>query len=259
MKQYELIDNTSKVYFNGSVWESNHCGEFEIIGKSNRYTIDKDGYKGYRHYLCKFKDGTIVESKSSEIKLGKVRNPNCPSICEIGFLGEGAWEFYINQKPTKEYSLFHNIINRCYNNKSSSYEHYGGVGVTLDNDLHNFQNFCNMISNLPNYKKWKNSKKKCWHLDKDILCEKLNIHPKIYSSHTCQFIPEKDNISERNQRASITGNTYIGTSPCGLEYRFKNIKEFARDHNLQDTNIGRCANGKAKTHKGWTFKILEEN
>jgi hypothetical protein len=255
--EYQLIKNTSKVYYNGSIWDSNNCDQFVIIGKTNRYTIDNRGYKIRKYFLCKFKDETIVEAKTSEIKMGKVRNPNFPSVCGIGYLGEGRWEFYINQIATKEYACFRNLINRCYNSKNNSYKEYGGEGVALDKELHNFQNFCNTISQLPNYEKWKNDKINLWALDKDELCEKLNIHPKIYSKNTCQFILQKDNISERNKRVSITGNVYVGISPKNIYYEFTNIKQFAKEHDLYDTHIGNCARGKAKTHKGWTFKVKE--
>lgn len=255
---YEQIENNSKVYFNGSVWNSNNCRTFTIVGKTNRHRIDNRGYEEYKYYLCQFEDGTIVEAKTSEIKKGKVRNPNCPSICGKGYLGEGDWKFYINCKPTKEYSLFHNIITRCYDKTSKSYPYYGGCGVTLDENLFNFQNFCEMLTRLPNYDNWKNSFD-LYQLDKDILCEKFNINPKIYSEKTCQFIIRKENMGERNKRVSVTGLTYIGINSSGDEIEFTNIKEFARKYNLQDSNVGKCIRGIAKKHKGWRFKVKEIN
>lgn len=253
------ITNNSKVYYNGSIWESNKCGEFEIIGKSDRHRIDNRGYKEYKYYFCKFSDGTIVEAKENEIKLGKVRNPNFPSICGRGFLGEGKWKFYINQKATKEYSLFRGILNRCYNPNNPSYEYYGNKGVSLDSELFNFQNFCQALTRLQNYDKWKEDTIGIWQLDKDILCEKYKINPKIYSELTCQFITLSDNMSERNKRESLTGNRYLGISPNGECFEFYNIKEFSRKHFLYDTHVGRCLHGKAKTHKGWKFEIIPQN
>ena len=35
-------------------------------------------------------------------------------------------------------------------------------------------------------------------LDKDILCEKLNIYPKIYSPETCMWITKRENIKSSN-------------------------------------------------------------
>jgi hypothetical protein len=258
LEGYNIIENTSKVYFNGSIWKSNNCGEFKIIGKTDRCRTDKRGYKEYRYYLCQFEDGTITEAKHAEIKVGKVRNPNFPSVCNRGYLGIGKWEFYINQIATKEYSLFRNIMNKCYNPKVNYYKYYGAIGVTLDEELYNFQKFCDMISQLPNYDNWKNDKENNWELDKDVLCEKLNIRPKIYSKNTCTFLLQKDNMTERNKRVSITGLTYIGISQNGIEYEFTNIKEFSKEHHLQDTHVGDCIRGKAKQHKGWTFKIKND-
>jgi hypothetical protein len=255
VKEYKMIENTSKVFYNGSIWSSNNCGNFNIVGKTDRHIVDKRGYGEYKYYLCKFNDGTIVEAKANEIKLGKVRNPKYPSICDRGYLGLGKWQFYINQKATKEYSLFSGILNRCYNPKIDCYKYYGGQGVTLDTELFNFQKFCNMIIHLPNYDKWKNDSDNVWELDKDILCEKLNINPKIYSGNTCYFILQKDNIAERNKRVSVTGDTYIAISPMKIEYEFTNIREFSREHNLYNTHVGNCINKKAKHHKGWIFKI----
>ena len=69
------------------------------------------------------------------------------------------------------------------------------------------------------------------------------------------FVPHYKNVAERNKRVSVTGKTYLGISPEGKEFVFTNIKEFARINGLCDTHVGRCLNGKAKTHKGWTFKV----
>lgn len=254
---FKEIKNTSKIYFNGSKWHSNSCGDFIIVGKEDRYYLSKKGYKKYDYYLCKFEDGTIVDAKINEIKNGKVRNPNYPSICGKGFLGEGKWKFYIKQKATKEYRIFHGILNRCYNPKNPNYDEYGGEGITLAPELFNFQNFCEMITRLPNYEKWKNDTTGYWEIDKDILCDKYNIYPKIYSEKTCHFIPHTENTAERNRRVSITGKTYLANSPNGEKFVFTNIKQFSRDHNLIDTHVGDCIRGKAKTHRGWTFSVAE--
>lgn len=255
--KYNTIENTSKVYFNGSVWKSNNCGEFTIIGKTDRNIIDKRGYLEYKYYLCQFEDETIVEAKTSEIKNGKVRNPNSPSICGKGYLGEGKWKFYINQKATKEYIVFHGILNRCYNKNVPEYAEYGGEGVTLDSELFNFQNFCEMLTRLDNYEKWKNDTTGYWEIDKDILCDKYGISPKIYSEKTCHFIPHDENMAERNKRVSITGKTYLGINPMGESFEFTNIKQFSREHDLSDTHVGNCIRNKAKSHKGWFFKVKD--
>lgn len=113
-----------------------------------------------------------------------------------------------------------------------------------------------MLTRLPNYDKWKEDTTGYWEIDKDILCEKYNISPKIYSERTCHFIPHYINQAERNKRVGMTGKLYLGISPDNKEHTFSNIKLFSRTHNLCDTHVGRCLNGKAKTHRGWVFKTI---
>lgn len=258
IEDYNVIPNNSKVYFNGSRWKSNNCGEFTIIAHTDRFITSKKGYKNFCYYLCQFDDGFINEAKSTEIKLGKVRNYNTPSICGIGYRGEGLWNFYENQKATKEYRVFHNIINRCYNPNAPEYKEYGEKGVKLDEKWHNFQNFCNDLKKLPNYENWKNDTIGYWEIDKDFLCEKLNINPKIYSLNTCMFIPHWMNMSERNKRVSLTGKTYIAINVNGEQILFNNIKLFAREHDLNDANISKCIKNTNWSHKGWKFKVLND-
>jgi len=255
--EYKLIENTSKKYYNRSMWINNDNDKFIIIGKTNRYYI-YNNRKMYNYYLCEFADNIIIETRDSCIRLGTIKNPFHLSILGIGYIGRGKWVTTNNGKHTKEYQLFINILKRCYDPKSNNYKDYGNKGITLENELLCFQNFCEMLVNLINYDKWKNDKNRIWELDKDVLCNKLNISPKIYSKDTCQFILKKDNISERNKRVLLTGKTYIGISPNQEEIEFTNIKEFSRKYSLNDRNIGNCIHKRAKTHKGWTFKIKEK-
>lgn len=50
--------------------------------------------------------------------------------------------------------------------------------------------------------------------------------------------------------------TYIVTSPDGTEYVVTGIRQFARDHNLNNSHLIRVAKGEYKQHKGWTVRYL---
>ena len=247
MKKYNLIENTSRKYYNQSEWINNDGLKFIIVGKTDRkYKQD------YPYYLCKFEDNTLVEVRYMHISDGQVKNPNYPSVCGIGYLGEGKWSSSENNKRTKEYSLWLGIINRCYNIKSKDYKNYGARGVTLDLPWHNFQIFCNDIQYLDGYNEWKIEN---YELDKDILCEKFNIEPKIYSKKTCIFISKTINSIHSN----LTGSIYIAHRILdNYEEEFTNQSCFAEKYNLQQQNINNCIRNKAKQHKGWTFKIKEK-
>ena len=63
------------------------------------------------------------------------------------------------------------------------------------------------------------------------------------------------NISEATTRKNLTGNTYVGISPNGTIYEFKNKKKFANEHtDISYSSIDRCLNENRKI-KGWIFKI----
>lgn len=144
------------------------------------------------------------------------------------------------------------MIRRCYSEKFLN-EYPSYKGVTVCERWHNFQKFCEDIKCLRGYDEWKSELG--YELDKDILCDKLNIYPKIYSPETCMFISKKENVSESTSRKNLTGLSYIGISPDGKEYEFTNQQNFAKLHNLRTSLVSACINNRRNHHKGWTFKV----
>lgn len=47
---------------------------------------------------------------------------------------------------------------------------------------------------------------------------------------------------------------FIAISPEGKEYTSNSQSEFAKEHNLKQSNIAACLKGKRKNHRGWTFR-----
>ena len=248
--QYELIENTSKKYFNGSVWQSRSCGVFTIIGKTKRTNAKGDNI----YCLCEFEDGAIVEADYTNIKIGNVKSPNHPNVCGVGYMGVGPWKAKIDGYTTREYALWLHMISRCYSDKSMdrspSYKR-----VTVCPRWLCFQNFCDDLHMVPGYELWRS--KFGYELDKDILCERHNINPKIYSPTTCMFITKKENLSESTRRKNLTGNIYCGVDPNGNVYEFVNQTEFAIKHGLNSGLVSACINGKRQHHKHWKFYLKE--
>jgi len=201
-----------------------------------------------------FEDNTLIEATHMHILDGQIKNPNNPSICGIGCLGQGKWNSCENYKRTKEYNLWKRIIYSCYDTKDKDYINYGAKGVTLDSRWCNFQVFCEDIQYLEGYNCWRNGKN--YELDKDILCDRLKVKPKICSRETCKFIPK----SENSIYADITGLTYIGHRISdNYEEEFTVMTEFAKKYNIQQQGISNCIYKRTKQHKGWTFKVKIEN
>ncbi|EHZ2023244.1 hypothetical protein K5K75_001441 [Campylobacter coli] len=144
--------------------------------------------------------GNIIIKRSNTItyqtkKYMKVK-PKFPS-CGCKELEQKTKHGYRKLKDTHPlYKVYNSMMNRCYNSNLSEYKHYGALGVTV----------CNEWKNNPKaFIEWglKNGYKKGLSIDKDILCEKKRIYPKVYSPETCQFISKFDNNSYSSSRKEI--------------------------------------------------------
>ena len=103
------------------------------------------------------------------------------------------------------YTVWTNMKSRCYNKRNTRYDRYGAEGVTVckewKTDFKAFYDWA--ITN--NYSKEK-------QLDKDILCNKLNISPKIYSPSTCQFVDQVTNSQATRVINQANTSGYRGVS-----------------------------------------------
>lgn len=105
---------------------------------------------------------------------------NKPTFFDIGFRGYGKYSCTENGKKLKHYSVWENMLSRCYYTKNSRYNSYGGKGVIVCDDWLDLQKFSgwfysNYIEN--------------WFLDKDL----LSPESKVYSPKTCCFLPREVN------------------------------------------------------------------
>jgi len=159
-----------KVEYEGKVYPSNRFGDVEIVEyiNSKRATI-------------KFiNTGYTVEENWSAIRSGHIRDRLLPTTCGFGFIDvEGA---SIGRNMTKEYRLWNDMINRCYNEKELNRNPtYKDCHVSEDwRYLSNFKEWCNQQIGFD---------QDGWQLDKDILIK----GNKLYSEATCCFVPPEIN------------------------------------------------------------------
>lgn len=205
------------------IYTSNNCGEFQIV----KYICAKN-------VTIKFiKTGTIIKTRADKVRNGKIKDYISPTVFNIGFIGKGNYKAHVGAKNTKAYSVWFEMIRRCYcSNSLKNNPTYRGCSVTKE--WFNFQNFAVWF-----YENYIDG----YHLDKDI---KINGN-KVYSADTCMFVTQADN----SRKASA--KNYIFVSPCGKRTEIYNLSEFCknnglnRDH-MQSVLIGR---GGRKQHKGW--------
>lgn len=160
--------------------ESNNCGWYTIMEKSNGY------------YVIKFDTGYVTTIESSASKIANVKDPLFPQIFGVGYYGIGPHRNKLgpsskgfNNLP--EYNAWQNMLQRCYYNKYDSrvqgcvtYE-----DIEVDPIWHNYQNFAEWY--IPRRKLFDENNIKRPALDKDILAVKDK--PKVYSPDTCCLVP----------------------------------------------------------------------
>jgi len=111
---------------------------------------------------------------------------------------------------TKIYNAWQWMKNRCKNSNINKDKTY--ISVTYDSRWESFENFYNDMA--PSYFEWA-------ELDKDILCNKLNINPKRYWPDTCIWVTKQ--MNSKNRSSSVF-----------IEYRWRKqiISEWAKELNI---------------------------
>lgn len=209
-----------------------------------------------------------VHTTHQHCKEGNVKNPYKPSVLNIGFLGlmsDGNKPITRNNnKNTREYDLWHNMLKRCYSEASlKDYPSYRDVEVC--DRWKCFANFLEDIKLIEGYNLWINSNE--YELDKDI---KGN-NSKIYCLENCCFIKKENNIREsairnnshlnlqevnRNRTVKIYG---INIETNERTKDFNSITEACKELNIKNgSHISDCLKGRRNKCHGYKWYKVEE-
>lgn len=205
----EFSDGTIKENINYSKLKSggvrkplNRIGEMHISNEGETMTIIE--YISPKNITIKFDDGTIVKNLYfSNIKQGKVKNFNKPSVYGIGYIGYGENSMSTNNKniaSSKWQKIFYRSYDENYHKDNVTYKE-----CSVDSRWYCFQNFRKWFEN-----NFKPHMDKTWHLDKDLLVK----GNKIYSPETCCFVPPEINCLF-GKVTSRRGKYPIGVSKSG--------------------------------------------
>ena len=189
----------------GKVFKTNNYGDLVIIQ-----------YNGCYNVKVKFIDtGYETTTEFSSIKKGKVRDRLLPSVFGVGVIGdESVWE---NGYLLKEYTLWHGMLGRCYDEKSHvrspTYQ-----DCSVSSNFTRFSYFKDWCHNQVGFN-CLDDVGKPFQLDKDILVK----GNKLYGEDTCCFVPQVIN-------ALLLQGTHVkdGLS-LGVSYRH-DMKKFRARH-----------------------------
>lgn len=140
--------------------------------------------------------GFTTLATMSNIISGAVKNKMLPTTYGVGYVGAGKY----SHRDKTPYTKWRSMLSRCYNPNDGAYKRYGGRGVHVCKEWHNFQNFAEWYYS---YKK----KEDGWNLDRDILV-KGNLE---YCPEKCCIVPRQINMAVVS-RVSDRGAYAIGVS-----------------------------------------------
>ena len=173
----------------GKICKSKSSGDFKIVKYNNARDVQ----------IQFLNTGYETVAKLNHIKSGCIKDPYVQSVYAIGIIGT---KYPVSEgcKDTKEYTLWKNMLQRCYSEvykkKQPTYE---GCEVSDNFKCYEyFYGWCHSQIGFGNGG---------WHLDKDLLIK----GNKVYSESTCVFLPQEINNVLTKSTAS-RGEYLIGVS-----------------------------------------------
>lgn len=164
----------------GEIRKNTFGTEMRIIAYRSSSDIDVEMLDSH-HYIKK-------NTTYSNFKRGNILNPFDPNTYGIGYTGDGCYISMDNGKSDMVYTVWANMLERCYSQENSN----------KHKSYYNISEVCNEWLNFQNFAQWFNENKyECsgrLHLDKDIL------YPgnKIYSPYHCILVPQTINEQFKN-------------------------------------------------------------
>ena len=171
----------------GKVCKSKLSGDFKILKYNDTANVE----------IQFLNTGFKMVARLGNIRSGNVKDRYLPSVHGIGILG-AKYPVSEDGRDTKEYTLWNNMLNRCYNdtykNKNKTY-----TGCEASENFKSYEYFYEWCNKQIGFGV------KGWQLDKDLLIK----GNKVYSEYSCVFIPSEINLLLINRTAS-RGEHLIG-------------------------------------------------
>lgn len=183
----------SKIELNvGDVFITNEGCEATVIKIVNR----KEIYITFKE--CEFP----IRTRLGELRSGSIKNPCLPTVCGVGYMGQGNYKGRNGGGKSKSYITWINMLRRCYDEKSKM-KNPTYKECYVCEEWHNYQNFAKWYEE--NYYEVDGEK---MTLEKDLLIR----GNKIYSPETCIIAPNKINC------LIIGCNSARGDYPKGVNF-----------------------------------------
>lgn len=159
----------------GMIYPTDRCGYLKVIKYNSKYDIDVEFVN----------TGGKRNISAQTLRKGQVKDSLVKTLYDVGYVGYGVYHTRLDDGSGKNtaYKYWSRMLKRCYSEICPDYCNYGGAGVTVATEWHNFQNFAEWFYSQ------KNCKVKGIHLDKDL----TRIGNKVYCKELCYLVPPRVN------------------------------------------------------------------
>ena len=166
--------------------------EFKTMSYGSCIVIE---YINAKNVVVRFEDGFETTCQAGDLRKGHVRNPYYPTVCGVGFFGEGGCT---SRSHKRIYQVWVDMFCRCYD-ETTKLNQPTYKDCTVHEDWYNFQNFVRDYEQMIGFDK-------DWQLDKDLLFEGNT----IYSKETCCLLPQEINkaLIYKSKNGLLPGVTF---------------------------------------------------
>jgi len=94
-------------------------------------------------WLCQCECGNVTKVYGHHLRLGETKSCGCLARTESGnrLTARLTVHGHCKSSPSRTYNSWRGMVNRCYREITTGYEWYGGLGVTVCERWHTFENF----------------------------------------------------------------------------------------------------------------------
>ena len=225
----------------------NRLGETNVNHQGCLMKIIK--YENANNIIVEFQDEYKgkVHTSYQMFSIGNVKNPYYPDVFGVGIIGN-KYPAKISNIHLKEYSAWHGIMQRCYDEKYKiKRPTYQDIMVCKEWLL--YDNFYEWLHEQENFKQWYDGK--MWAIDKDVLMK----GNKIYSPETCCLVP--NNVNGLFVKCnSARGNLPIGVSKKNNGYAVYCQNPFTKENDYLGSYS--TLENSFRVYKSYKEKIIKQ-
>lgn len=137
-------------------------------------------------WRCSCVCGGEAIATAYDLRAGKVKSCKCltrEGLRTTHGMGKSG------SKRSKEYSIWASMLQRCYNRNAKAYKNYGGRGITVCHEWHEFERFYNDMGDKPD-------KKSLDRIDND----------KCYCKTNCEWRTVEEQASNKRNNVLVVIN-----------------------------------------------------